>query len=220
MNVYQWASVILALCLYIPLDRQILRGEITQNLATFILWGSLDAVAGASIYVQGGGNYQLPFAYVLGCSTVLVSILRSRNYSWTKVETRVSLAVVALSIGWWIMVYVEHNAWLATILSTLAVVAAGLPQLRDSWRDPSKSPLEIYIGYVVVNALSTIGGKGWSVEERFYPGFCLLLCATIVGASMRGMTIKSAIERAKADLRIVRDLFRRMFHEEPWQLEL
>lgn len=184
MNVYLKVSVIVALALYIPLSYQILKGKVKQNLATFILWGSLDAFAAASIFVSGG-NFQLPFAYVFGCTAVIVCILRSGNYSWTKVETRVSILVGLCLVAWCVIVWGYNNPWLATVLSTTGVVLAGLPQLRDSWRKPEDSPWLIYIGYTFANVMSTIGGKGWTVEERLYPFACSVFCGIIVLVSLR-----------------------------------
>ncbi len=191
---YQWASVILAVVLYVPLGRQLVSGLVTQNLATFILWGSLDAIVGASMYVQGSGNFQLPFAYVLGCIFIISCILRSGNYSWTKFETKISLVVAACCVAWCVIVWGFDNPWLATVLSTIGVVAAGIPQLRDSWREPESSPLRTYVGFTVVNILSTMAGLSWTVEERLYPVSCAILCGAVVLASMRKSSEQAVVE--------------------------
>ncbi len=194
MNVYQWASVILALVLYVPLGRMIVKGLVTQNLATFILWGSLDAIVGASMYFQGSGNFQLPFAYTLGCVFIISCILKSGNYAWTRFETQISIVVATCSLAWCVIVFGFSNPWLATILSTVGVVSAGIPQLRDSWRKPEDSPLLTYVGFVVVNTLSVAGGTSWTVEERLYPASCTILCLLVVLASMRKPSIQTTVE--------------------------
>lgn len=180
MNIYQIVSVVGAWLLYLPLSYSILRGRVKQNLATFILWGSLDLVAGLSILVQHG-NYQLPLAYVVGCAIVIVSVLISRSYgAWTWYETMVSILVLICVIAWKM-----SGPWYGTIFSTAGVFISGLPQLRDSWREPEKSPLLIYIGFTFVNVMSVLGGKAWTIEERFYPGVCVVLCGMVTIASMR-----------------------------------
>jgi hypothetical protein len=184
MNAYQKVSVIVALCLYAPLSYQILKGQVTQNLATFILWGSLDVFAAASIFIAHG-NFQLPTAYVFGCTLVILCILKSGNYGWTKVETRVSILVLLCLAAWCVIVWGFSNPWLATVLSTTGVVLAGYPQLRDSWRKPEESPVLIYLGYTFVNVLSTLGGAGWTVQERLYPGACTVLVLVITAISAR-----------------------------------
>ncbi len=180
MNLTQKVSVTIAFLLYWPLSYQILKGKATQNLATFILWGLLDVIVGVSLFVQGG-NYQLPLVYVAGCTLVIASIVKSKNFGrWTSYETFVSIMVVGCCVAWAL-----SGSWYATIFSTAGVVIAGLPQIRDSWRNPETSPVLIYIGYTVANSLSTIGGKSWTVEERLYSGACTILTLVVIGASLR-----------------------------------
>jgi hypothetical protein len=181
LNIYQKVSVVVALSLYLPLGYQILRGTVVQNLATFALWGALDAIASASIFLQGG-NYQLPAVYVLGCIITILCILKARTFGWTRYETQVSIVVLECIVAWKV-----SGPWYATIFSTAGVVFAGLPQLKDSWMNPEKSPLYSYIGFSFVNLMNTIGGKAWTVEERFYPFWCTILCVAIVLVSMRQM---------------------------------
>lgn len=179
MNTYQKLSVVLALMLYLPLARDIWTGKITQNLATFILWGTLDTIAAISIFLQGG-NYQLPSAYVAGCVLIVGCILKTGTFEWTWFETAMSICVCVCLIGW-----AMSGSYLATILSTIGVVLAGLPQLKDTLKDPDGCPTLLYFGYTIANLLSTIGGKAWVVEERLYPVACLILCLVIALASLR-----------------------------------
>ncbi len=183
MNWYQSVSVVLALGLYVPLGVQILQGKVVQNLATFILWGLLDTIAGTSLYVQGG-NYGLPFAYVAGCTFIIACILKKRTYNWTSFETKVSFLVLLSIVAWMV-----SGPYMATIFSTTGVVLAGVPQVKDSWRNPKQSPMLLYIGYAFANLLSTIGGKSWTVEERLYSFACFLLVLVVVGATSRKYTL-------------------------------
>ncbi len=174
MNVYQKVSVVMALMLYVPLGYQIYTKKVSQNLATFILWGILDAIVAASIYVQGG-NYQLPLGYIGGCCVVITCILLTDTGEWTWVETFIS-CLVALSIIAWAL----SGPWAATIFSTTGVVLAGLLQVKDAWFKPAEQPLAVYVGFLIANSLSVLGGKAWIVEERFYPTGCVILCFIIV----------------------------------------
>lgn len=179
MNLYSKLSVVIALTLYLPLAWQILTKQVTQNLATFILWGSLDLVAAASMLLQGG-NWTLPAAYVGGCVIIIGCLIRVRSVKWTWFETAITVMVVICLVGWKM-----SGARMATILSTIGVVLAGFPQLADSYKEPEKQPLLIYVGFVVVNGLSVAGGRAWTIEERFYPASCVVLCLAIVLATAR-----------------------------------
>jgi hypothetical protein len=173
-------SVFLAMFLYLPLTIQIFRGTVKQNFATWVLWGLLDGLASASMFVQDG-NWQLPAMYVLGCSVILISILiKDGIFIWTRFETYVGLLVLACIVGW-----IQSGPRFATIFSSVAMVIASFPQIVDSWKKPHEVPVFVYIGYFVVNLLSAIGGKSWTIEERFYPLMCVFICAIFVGFSLR-----------------------------------
>ncbi len=173
MNIYILISTVVAFCLYIPLTVQIWRGDVKQNLVSWILWFLLDGIVGVALLVQGG-NYVLPLAYSAGCLVTVICILKHREYSWGCFEK-----LVVILVGICLAIWYFSGPWLATIATTLAVVTAGLPLLADTFKAPDKAPLLIFVGYFFVNTLSTIGGKEWSVEERLYPSangaFCLCL---------------------------------------------
>jgi hypothetical protein len=179
VNIYQKLSVVLGISLFLPLAWQILRGKAKQNMATFILWGSLDGIATGSIFLQHG-SYQLPATYTAGSIIVILCILRSRTIEWTWFESFMSVLVFACIIGWSL-----SGPYLATVMSTVAVTLAGFPQLKDSWKSPKQFPTVIYCGYSVANLLGTIGAKSWSIEERLYPVSALVICVLMVLASLR-----------------------------------
>ena len=185
MNIYQKVSVVLALSLYLPLGYQILTGKVTQNLATWILWILLDVIAAGSMFVQDG-NFELPTAYVVGGTCIIVCIAKMKTMKWTMYETKVSCMVVACMIGWGL-----SGPWLATILSSSAMALATIPQLKDCWRQPDQTPTLVYVGYTVANLASTIGGKSWTVEERFYPIVCMIICMLMVTLSLQIFTESS-----------------------------
>jgi len=179
MNTYQIVSTVGALILYIPLALQILQGKARQNAATFILWGSLDAIAAVSIYIQGG-NWHLPAAYTAGCALIVVCLVIKGYIEWTPFETKTTFLVVICLVGWYL-----SGPYLATILSTAGVVIAGFPQIKDTWKRPEHTPTWLYPSYTVVNIISTVGGSAWTVEERLYPLCCAIMCGIVAILSFR-----------------------------------
>ncbi len=167
--------------LYVHLGHGILTKGVPQNLATWILWVLLDAVAAGSMFVGAGhGNYQLPTAYVVGGSVISWCIRKSGTVKWTWFETLVSTMVVVAIVAWKLL-----GPDFATILSTTGMAIATIPQVKDSWQEPEKSPIFTYLGFTLVNGLSVIGGKSWTIEERFYPTVCAELCVLVVLVSLR-----------------------------------
>ena len=179
MNIYNIASVTFASFIYIYLARQISKGKAEQNLATWLSWGLLDLVAGISLFAQDG-NWYLPTFYVAGCTLILYCIIGSAKFKWGRVET-ICFLLVIVSVFMW----TRSGPWYATVISTVGVVIASYPQLKDAVFTPSTSPAEVFVGFAVANALSTAGGKAWIVEERLYPGVNTILCVLIVVFSLR-----------------------------------
>lgn len=182
-----WLSSLIALLLFYPMISGILKGEIKQNVATWILWVSLDVIALMSIILQKG-NYLLLMFYCTCGILVILSLVYKRLFSWSKFESFVLGLVVICLVVW----SLSGSRW-ATIASTIAICISGTPQIRDSWRTPDRTTGMIYMGYVLANSLSFFGGKAWTVEERFYPGMMVILCITIAWVSFRKKNQKTLI---------------------------
>ncbi len=179
MNTYNVLSLTLATILYLYLAYQIKKGCAEQNLATWISWGLLDTVAGISLFVQHG-NWYLLSVYIAGCILIIICIIGSAKFTWGWVEI-VCFALVVVSIVIWKL----SSPAYATIISTTGVAIACYPQIKDAILRPKTAPADIYIGFVIVNALSTAAGKSWTIDERLYPGVCTVLCILIVGPASR-----------------------------------
>ncbi len=176
MNSYQIVSAVLAVLLYLPLNYQILMGQVDQNLATWILWVALDVIAATSMYMHPEkGNWQLPAAYTVGGSITILCLLRSSLFEWTYFETLVCVFIGIALVKWYF-----SGPRMATIISSLGMVVATLPQIKDAYLLPETMPFGVYIGYLIVNGLSVKGGKAWNVEERFYPSCCIFACMLIL----------------------------------------
>lgn len=180
MNGYVISGGIVAGFVYVGLCAQIWVGRNKQSFATWVLWALIDAITAASVIVQQG-NYLLPLFFSIGSLATAASIiLKTKNAGWSWFETMISLLVVVCLLIWY-----TSGAKMATIAGTTAVLIAGLPQTVEAWKRPWDSSFLVYFGFLVANILSTIGGKDWSIEERFYPGCCAVLCVIVVAIIAR-----------------------------------
>ena len=191
MNTLALAGGLLGLLVFIPLCINVWQRTITQNLATFLLWGLLDGLAAASTY-QAGGNYVLPALYAIGSIAVIACILlRSRSISWTWVETFCSvmaLVCVAIWMNWdkqHFIVLPLSTAQIVIVLSSTALFIASMPMLKDAIVDPKTSAPLSYLGYTIANGLSTAAGASWAVEERFYASAAVVATTLIFLAGSR-----------------------------------
>jgi len=171
-------GVIVGLITFIPLCFGIYTKSIRQNPTTWILWAALDAVSAASIMYRGG-NWLLPFAYSVASGITCIFILKSKNpISWTWFETMVATFVLICLIVWG-----TSGARVATIASSLALFGAGIPQLVDFIKRPWENSILVYLFCTIANILVILGGKDWSVEERFYPTTAVIYTALVVIAT-------------------------------------
>jgi len=150
-----------------------------QSMATWVLWGILDALTLWSVREQEG-NWPILALYVLGNISVSIALLYTRQFSWTSFEN----FIVFLVLGCLVFRHFGGPIWL-TGAGTTAVALATLPQIRDSWIKPNPETVSIWWGFTIANVLSFLGGKDWSIEERLYPGVCVVLCLTLVIANKR-----------------------------------
>ncbi len=165
------ASILTAFVTYVFLIKGLLGQGVEQSFATWFLWAMLDLIAALSMMFKGG-NYQLALFYTFFGTFISGLLLYKKQFSWTRLETTVTGLVIACIVIW-----ATSGDRAATIASTTAMAIATAPQLVAAWKKPmtAGSPF-IWGGYTVANIFSFFGGKAWTVEERFYPGVCVVLC--------------------------------------------
>jgi hypothetical protein len=168
----------IGILMFFPLCEQIWKKTIVQNPLTFLLWSTLDAI---SAWATKDGNYLQAMLYAIGGFLVVACILYAGRSSvqwgkqWEPFHTKVSLLVVACLVVW----YFTDETY-AALATACALAIAGLPQVRDTWREPSKTPADIYMGYMLGAFLAILGGKGFSIIESGYSVSSLIICSAIV----------------------------------------
>ena len=175
---YNTSSIILACCMYVYLIRGLRTGDTEQNLATWSSYALLDIVAGISLYVQGG-NWYLLLVYIIGSTLVSCYNFGSAQFKIGKTEIVCFILVVVSIIMWY-----RSGPWYATIISVVGVLIATYPQIEDTIMMPVRPPIEVYLGFGVVNLLNTLGGKAWTVEERLYPAACVGMNLVLIGCCL------------------------------------
>ncbi|MHB8860539.1 MAG: hypothetical protein ACYC48_02270 [Minisyncoccota bacterium] len=182
MNRFALLGGVLGLLLFIPLCRDILDKEkgVEQNPLTFFLWAILDAVAARAIYLANGNYLQALLYCVGGLAVVACALAAGNRLRWTWFETFVTFLVLLCIVIW-----TRTNDTTAALASIIALFIASIPQMEDTWTEPSKTPTLIYFGYTAANFLAALGGKELSIVEVGYPVSALLVCATIFSLSLR-----------------------------------
>lgn len=164
-----------AIVMYIPLLIGILTDKVKQPFSMWLLWMILDGSVLASVVVQKG-NYILLAVYTTASLIITSALLYKKQFGWGKFESLIAALAAICMVIWGL-----SGPKVATIMLTSAVVISTFPQFRDAWKEPAANPWKTWFGFAIANALSTAGGKEWSIEERFYTASCTILCLALAG---------------------------------------
>lgn len=179
MNYLQLAGGVISFVAYALLIIALTRKAVEQSFAAFLLWAMLDLIATITTIIEGG-NYWLALSNAIGSTVITVLLIRKKQISWTWVESMTAALVVICLVIWY-----TTGEQAGIIASSLAVVAASIPQMVDTFKKPEATPTRAYLVFLIANIISFAGGESWTVEERFYQGCGIFLCVVIAGFSMR-----------------------------------
>ncbi|GAB3904475.1 hypothetical protein [Mucilaginibacter boryungensis] len=172
---------IIGIAAYLLLIAGIMKSKVRQSFVAFLLWAMLDTIATITTILKEG-NYWLSLSNALGAAIIAILLALKKQVSWTWVETTTAILVIICLNVWYFT-----GAKEGIIASSLAMVIAGIPQVLDTYKNPGETPTIVYIIFLGANILSFIAGKEWTIEERFYSGCAILLCAVIVWFSLKNI---------------------------------
>lgn len=189
MNIFVLLGGMLGLYLFYPLCKSVLEKVSVQNPLTFFLWSLLDGISAGATYLEGGNYLQATLFCLGGLAVTTCTLIAGNRLVWTKFESLIT-GLVFLCIGIWL----TTSNTVAALFCIFSLIIASVPQIKDTWQNPSKTPSLIYFGYIVSNALAVIGGKEISIVEIGYPLSGVLICSTIFFFSLRKVEILPNVE--------------------------
>jgi hypothetical protein len=181
------AGGLLALVMFIPMFRQVLREHgAGQSFASWFLWGSLDGLLIVSLNAQGG-NFWIVVGFALGDLLIAATLAWQRRFNWAWFETLILILVIVCVIGWKLA-----GPRTATIFSIVAVCIAGIPGFLSLKRTPDRRTASVWLGYSVANLLAFLGGTAMTLEQRLAPGVFMLASLLMVMAGWKGKSARRA----------------------------
>ena len=164
---------------YVLFATAILKHGATQNGASYVLWVFLDAIFLACMIVQHGNCLQY-LAITIGTAAVAIILILKKQFEYGWREFRVTLMVIAC-----IAIFFFGGARIATIATALSIDIAGIPQVRDTWKNPRKTPTLGYLVLSLSGVLATCAVKSWAIQDCLAPINCAVFCFIIALLSMR-----------------------------------
>ncbi len=170
---------IISLLATIPLFIGIYRDKIRQSFITYLLWGFLDIITAITIILQHG-NYWLPIGYSLSSIIVACLLMVKKQITWGWIEMITTLLVIICLLVWWKM-----GDRAALIASVISLGIASVPQIIETYKNPSATPTGIYSLFLIADTLSLLSGKEWNVEQLLYSASAFFLCSLLIILSIR-----------------------------------
>lgn len=179
MNALEILSGVITIPVYLLLFHHLKKGNTKENLLSWILWVILDVIVLESV-ISKHGNFILQLSYVIGGTCIVITIFKSSERTWDLFK----LGVVLL-VGVCIYLREKSGPSAATVMGTIAVLIAGVPEIIDAYKKPEDTSFLVWLGFMLACVISIFAGKDWSIEERCYPTCCSVLCFVIAALSSR-----------------------------------
>ncbi len=185
-HILQPIAGIIGIIAYVVLIIALIKSNVEQSFAAFLLWAMLDLIATITS-VLSHGNYWLPLSNVIGALTITILLAVKRQVSWSRIETLTALLVVVCLVIWY-----NAGEQAGIVASSLAVVIASIPQMVETYVKPEATPARVYFIFLFANGVSVFAGRSWTIEERFYALCSVFLCFVIILFALR-KKISSAV---------------------------
>jgi len=120
---------------YALYNREMLRGHIRPNTATWILWTFLATMNTAS-YIVMSQDLAKAATPIAGCAACIVTLGLSAGKGRLSGLNRLDAAVLAIGIAAGLFWWTSRSAAGANLLLQLAFVVSNIPTFNGVWRDP------------------------------------------------------------------------------------
>ena len=181
-------EILAALCAvvaYVLIIRDMLRTEVSMNIATWVIWAILDGIAFYSAWTASDRIPWMIGVFTMGAA--IIAFLSLKNGTWRLGKTEwFCIGAVGISFLLW-----QFGPTWVLVASTLAMFIGGIPQLMDAYRDSlSQSKLNWGL-FLMSNGLSLIGANQAIMGEWFYPlvgvAFNAIMMGILVYAPKRAL---------------------------------
>lgn len=154
-----------------------------QSFASYLLWAILD---GLLLYHSSqnpeGANLPIMVGFTIGSTITAIVLIIRRQFSWGGLETFVAFLIVCC---WYIRLNYDHDT--ATTATVIALMLAGVPQLRHTILKPWEVPTLVWAVFTIGSAISFFGKESWALDEWLFSGTSAIYCAIITVLSTRKM---------------------------------
>ncbi len=174
VNLGGWGAFLICL----PVIWSIYQGD-KYSATSYFLWSLLSIVVTVVLIRAKNGGYKIMLGYVLSDFSIgLYAYLKDRSLTFGHFEATITTLTVMCVVMY---VWSERRERFqpAVIVSAIAAIVAGIPQIYYSFAHPFSTNITICFLYIIVSALSYYGDKPtW--EARLIPGLSIIYWLIII----------------------------------------
>lgn len=156
------------------------------SFSTYFIWFVLNLIITVASIVERG-NYYLSLSFVALNLLIALMVLAAEQKVSFPVWERFLTVLCLICMGVW---YATSGAY-AVIAASLAVFIAGVPQFVVVYKNPKLTSSAVWLLATLAGLFAVLGGKEWSIAERFYPAtFLLYACIGLLILFVRRQSVR------------------------------
>ncbi len=134
------------------------------SFSTYFIWFLLNLIITTASFLAHG-NYSLSLSFVLLNLLIALMVLATERQVVFPTWERFIALLCVVCMGVW---YATSGAY-AVVAASLAVFIAGVPQFAVVYKHPKLTSTMVWFLATLAGLFAVLGGKEWSIVERFYP---------------------------------------------------
>lgn len=159
--------------------RDVLRGTVTPNKVTWLLWGLAPLLAFA-VEIQGGVGLGALMTFSVGFGPLLVFFVSFLSPHALTRLTRLDIACGVLSLAGLAVWGLTRVGLFALVASVLADGLAALPTVVKSWRDPRTESATAFVGGLLNAAIALLTLRRLTMDNALFPGYIFAVNCILV----------------------------------------
>ncbi len=158
------AAGILSLGSYVPYVISIVRGRTKPAKSSWMIWGMLDTIAAAGMFMTSSLNGQIVGNAIGAWIVVMLSALYGKS-GWSRLDY-FCLAGAALGIAlWWFF----NDPRVGIFISVSIIFLGSIPTFVSAWRDETREDRLTWTMSFLAGVAATLTITAWTVEQALQP---------------------------------------------------
>ncbi len=150
---------------FVPYIRAIVRRKTKPAKASWLIWVTLDVVAGMGMFASGTLNYQIVGATAGAATVVVLSLWYGSTPGWSRLD-KFCLGGAVLGIVLWQMF---SSPVLGIVTSAVVAFIGSIPTFVSGWKKPGNENKTAWTIYWISCVFAVIAIPHWTLADAVQP---------------------------------------------------